>query len=671
MPGQQGLMPERGRVRRAGRRGATLVIAAGAVWALLALLGAAADQGALPGLSADVVSGLGLVPRVLVLFGLFGVHRVQQGRSGALGATGLGLTLVGLALDVVGRSLVFWVHRGTGDMSPGVALGSVLGGLGLVLVALGMALYGIAALVARALPLWGRVMPFPIAVLSVVVNLAPAEGVWLGALVGVLRGAAWASLGTAAYLVAPEPTPEEAARARESVWRPFLSLGTALSGLAAVAVWSLEWNPAVGILVVLLLYVHELGHVLAALLRGVRVEQAPFFLPGFGAFVQTGRTRSAWDQAWISLGGPAIGGAVALLVKLVGQVEEVPALAHAGDFALILNVLNLAPFSPLDGGRVAALTGWFGLGLTVLLGGALLLQGPGLFIGLLVVYAMVQAFRAAREPVDFGWSTRAGVAAVYFGLVVLEAGALVLSGRVPWLPSNRPAGLPSAGDVFEVVFWVYIAGAFLLPFAWREEQSARVRYGISAVLGWPQYLLGRPWMIPITVSLAAHTFGLPGLGWLEALIGRWSAAGNRSAAVAAAHAYDCLHREQDTDVRDRAGAWLDRMTPALERGGPEVLGLTYLLLAGMGHARRAAEWLARQNARRTTPLPLSPPAANAYAWYALHERREAHALPYARAAVAAEPEDLAYLDTLGRALLASGEADAAEAPLRRSLLRSE
>ena len=168
-------MLERRRARAVGRRGATLVIAAGAVWALLAVLRAAADQGALPGLGAEVVSGLGLVPRVLVLFGLFGVHRVQQGRSGALGATGLGLTLVGLALDVVGRSLVFWVHRGTGEMSPGVALGSVLGGLGLVLVALGMALYGIAALVARALPLWGRLMPLPIAVLSVVVNLAPAE----------------------------------------------------------------------------------------------------------------------------------------------------------------------------------------------------------------------------------------------------------------------------------------------------------------------------------------------------------------------------------------------------------------------------------------------------------------------------------------------------------------
>src|SRR5207249_1784553 len=215
---------------------------------------------------------------------------------------------------------------------------------------------------------------------------------------------------------------------------------------------------------------------------------------------------------------------------------------------------------------------------------------------------------------------------------VLVAGAWLLSGSVPWLPSSRPAGLPSAGDIFQVLFWIYIAGTFLLPFAWREEQSARVRYGVSAAVGWPQYLLGRPWMIPITESLAAHTFGLPGLRWLEGLIARWSTAGNRSAAIAAAYAFDCLSREPgaaDQAGQDAAGAWLDRMTPALERGGPEVLGLTYLLLAGMGYQCRAAAWLARQNAGRGAALPLLPEAANEYAWYALNQRREAHALPYA------------------------------------------
>jgi hypothetical protein len=302
------------------------------------------------------------------------------------------------------------------------------------------------------------------------------------------------------------------------VRRAFLSRGTLISGVLAVAVWSIEWSWIVGLYVVLLLYAHEIGHVLAAFLRGVQVKRAPIFLPGLGAFVETAPTAKAWDNVWVSLGGPLFGGACALAVKLAGIQNGSPELAHAGDFALLVNALNMAPFSPLDGGHVARQTGWLGVLLTLGLGAWLLIEGVGLLFSVLIILSGLQAIVLVRRT-GTGFGTHLGVFGLYLVATLVLFLAKFDSGEVTWLPSGRPDWVPSLSTIFEVVFWVWIASIVALPIAFRSDQTALARYGIAALVGWPRYLLDRrAWMSVVSFALLGEALGLPGAAWTRSYV---------------------------------------------------------------------------------------------------------------------------------------------------------
>jgi Zn-dependent protease len=110
------------------------------------------------------------------------------------------------------------------------------------------------------------------------------------------------------------------------------------------------WWFAVGF--VLSILAHELGHVYVAWRMGVPVT-APIFIPGFGALIlQKRRARSAWDEALIGIGGPVAGtlaGLVCLLMYYRTGSQLMLALADTGFF---INLFNLAPIFPLDGGWI-------------------------------------------------------------------------------------------------------------------------------------------------------------------------------------------------------------------------------------------------------------------------------------------------------------------------------
>ena len=669
--------------------GAVAAIAGGALWAVVATLRTATEDAPLFGLSwlSGVAFGrLSPLARVLLLVALPALHRAHRGRTGALGRWGASLGVAGLVLDLLGRVLEYWVHGGlVDDASPGATIGRLISLLGVALLTVGLLLFGAAVQGARVLEGWARPALLLVGVVQlstfVVIFFPEVAQQVLGATYSWLIGAGWVAAGLGLLALRPaadEGAGEEIERAGGaagvSVWRSFVSPGTLVSALIAIGVWSLEWSWAVGALVVVLLYAHEAGHVLAALTRGVRVERAPFFLPGFGAFIQTGRTRSVWDEVWLSLGGPLLGSVVAIVAKLYGVAEELPALAHAGDFALLINAFNLVPFSPLDGGRTVARTGWLGFLLTLALGAGMLFLAFDLFIALLVLSGVVQAYRAARERVSYGWGTRLAVLAIYLVVVTLVVGMMAGTGRVDWLPSSRPTWMPSLWEVFQVVFWTYLAGTLALPYAWRPEQSALVRYVIAAALGWPQYLLGRPWMIPVTFLLAAQTLGLPGARWLGALVRRWAVGGNPAAGAAASYGFDCLRRQygMPDGSPDPAAEWLEGVTPALVAGGPEVLGVAFRGLEVLGYLDSAVDWFGRLEEGGGLMDVLSPTAANNYAWGLLLRGQAERALPYARLAVASlaavEPgARSSFTHTLGRVLLELSSAVEAEAALRESL----
>ena len=123
-----------------------------------------------------------------------------------------------------------------------------------------------------------------------------------------------------------------------------------VSVAAYTTIWS--WRFALGFTVLLL--IHEMGHVIQLRREGVPAT-APLFIPFLGAVVgMKGLPKNAWVEAKVGLAGPVLGtvGAAACLgVAVALDSDLLRALAYTG---FLLNLFNLIPVLPLDGGRAAA-----------------------------------------------------------------------------------------------------------------------------------------------------------------------------------------------------------------------------------------------------------------------------------------------------------------------------
>ena len=169
------------------------------------------------------------------------------------------------------------------------------------------------------------------------------------------------------------------------ILKALIPAGTMLLSVAVYA-WIYGWQYAVGF--VGLISVHEMGHYLAARQRGLDVG-APTFIPFVGAWIEMKqRPHNVETEAYVGLAGPLVGTLGALACYFAGrhlENELLLALAYSG---FILNLFNLIPVSPLDGGRITAVLSpriWF-VGLPVLIAAFLYSPSPLLIvIGILVL----------------------------------------------------------------------------------------------------------------------------------------------------------------------------------------------------------------------------------------------------------------------------------------------
>lgn len=144
-------------------------------------------------------------------------------------------------------------------------------------------------------------------------------------------------------------------------WVAFLGkFGLAsISAVISVAVYShlFGWSFAVGLVV--LLFIHEMGHAIVMRLKGIPVG-GMIFIPLLGAAVFMRRMPSnARDEAEVGIAGPVAGALAALACLLIAhQMFESTGLpgiwAPLAYFGCFLNLFNLIPLTPFDGGRVLA-----------------------------------------------------------------------------------------------------------------------------------------------------------------------------------------------------------------------------------------------------------------------------------------------------------------------------
>ena len=132
--------------------------------------------------------------------------------------------------------------------------------------------------------------------------------------------------------------------------------------LLTIWVYAQTWGWWYALGFVLLIFVHECGHLLAARRIGLKVG-APVFIPFMGALIALKEAPpNAWIEAQVGIGGPLLGTAGAAACDGLYLATGNPlfrALAFSGFF---LNLFNLAPIGFLDGGRiVTALSPWLWL----------------------------------------------------------------------------------------------------------------------------------------------------------------------------------------------------------------------------------------------------------------------------------------------------------------------
>jgi Zn-dependent protease len=149
----------------------------------------------------------------------------------------------------------------------------------------------------------------------------------------------------------------------------FGKLGGAIISMAvSIGAYALiyPWGFAIGI--VFLLFIHEMGHVIAAKQKGLPVS-APLFIPFLGAMISMKKNpQDAKTEAYIAMGGPILGTLGAMGVFAVAYNMNSPLLYSLAYVGFFLNLINLLPIHPLDGGRIAtAVSRW--LWLVGLIGG--------------------------------------------------------------------------------------------------------------------------------------------------------------------------------------------------------------------------------------------------------------------------------------------------------------
>jgi Zn-dependent protease len=205
--------------------------------------------------------------------------------------------------------------------------------------------------------------------------------------------------------------------------------GTMLISLLVYG-WMFGWRYAAGFIG--LLFVHEMGHFIAARQRGLQVG-APTFIPFMGAWIEMKQLpHDAETEAYVGLAGPLVGSLGALACYFVARDmgesgRWLLAVSYSGFF---LNLFNLIPLSPLDGGRITAVLSprlWL-LGAPILVGLFVLHPNPMLiFIAILAAPQVMKAWQyRADDPAHAGYyqasgETRLTYATAYVGLIVFLA----------------------------------------------------------------------------------------------------------------------------------------------------------------------------------------------------------------------------------------------------------
>ncbi len=215
---------------------------------------------------------------------------------------------------------------------------------------------------------------------------------------------------------------------------------------SALAGWSIMFSWQFALVLIAVICFHEYGHLWAMKRSGMKTK-GMYLIPFVGGVAVGDKASSHWQQVFIAMMGPCFGLLMSVFFYAAYLVTENHFIGLVASVSALINIFNLLPVLPLDGGQV--------------------------------VKAMVFSGRSYLP---------------YLGLMIISAAMFALSLQF---------GLALLG------FFVVI-GALDLVFSWKEFKHQTVtpmdRYGVVFSLAW--YLLTVGAFIYIILNIAAS--GLPG-----------------------------------------------------------------------------------------------------------------------------------------------------------------
>lgn len=197
---------------------------------------------------------------------------------------------------------------------------------------------------------------------------------------------------------------------------------------ASVALYALNGGWAFAFGLVLMIFVHEMGHGLAMRRSGIEAGW-PVFVPFFGAMIaMKGRPSHPRVEAEVAFAGPLAGTAIALVSALLGLLLHSTFFVRLAYVGFFLNLFNLTPLGFLDGGRIARVLSRKASVVGAVVMGGLCLLSPSPQLIVIAAMGLMHAFQ--RDNADLEQVTpqdRKTWALRYFGLCAFLGLALMLS----------------------------------------------------------------------------------------------------------------------------------------------------------------------------------------------------------------------------------------------------
>ena len=184
-----------------------------------------------------------------------------------------------------------------------------------------------------------------------------------------------------------------------------------VGGSFFISLWfyALFWGWKFALIFLLMMLAHEMGHYVTIRNYGLPAR-LPMFVPFFGAYTMGGVPESLESDAYIALAGPITGLGVSAICYVLGLQTHDTLWIAAAYLGAFVNLFNMIPVLPFDGGRVAGALSpslWV-IGFVVFLGLSLAVHIPLFFIFIFGLFALPSAIAGWRGHVDPRYATMTG-----------------------------------------------------------------------------------------------------------------------------------------------------------------------------------------------------------------------------------------------------------------------